>query len=78
MDAGISRERPSPRTIATRCCIVGGGPAGMMLGNLLGRAGVDTLVISGRLCCRYATVSKIREGTPCIPGFLVAHPCRPA
>src|ERR1043166_5903878 len=24
-----------------RCCIVGGGPAGMMLGYLLGRAGVD-------------------------------------
>jgi 2-polyprenyl-6-methoxyphenol hydroxylase-like FAD-dependent oxidoreductase len=29
----------------TRCCIVGGGPAGMMLGYLLGRAGVETLVL---------------------------------
>jgi len=29
----------------TRCCIVGGGPAGMMLGLLLGRAGVDTVVL---------------------------------
>src|SRR5215212_7445509 len=29
----------------TRCCIVGGGPAGMMLGYLLGRAGVDTVVL---------------------------------
>jgi 2-polyprenyl-6-methoxyphenol hydroxylase-like FAD-dependent oxidoreductase len=28
-----------------QCCIVGGGPAGMMLGYLLGRAGVDTLVL---------------------------------
>jgi 2-polyprenyl-6-methoxyphenol hydroxylase-like FAD-dependent oxidoreductase len=28
-----------------RCCIVGGGPAGMMLGYLLGRAGIDTVVI---------------------------------
>ena len=28
-------------TIGTRCCIVGGGPAGMMLGFLLARAGVD-------------------------------------
>src|SRR5436305_9865283 len=28
-----------------RCCIVGGGPAGMMLGYLLGRAGVDTIVL---------------------------------
>ena len=27
------------------CCIAGGGPAGMMLGYLLGRAGVDTLVL---------------------------------
>jgi 2-polyprenyl-6-methoxyphenol hydroxylase-like FAD-dependent oxidoreductase len=28
-----------------QCCIVGGGPAGMMLGFLLGRAGVKTLVV---------------------------------
>lgn len=27
------------------CCIVGGGPAGMMLGYLLGRAGVEVLVL---------------------------------
>lgn len=31
--------------IACRCCIVGGGPAGMVLGLLLARAGVDTVVI---------------------------------
>ena len=29
----------------TRCCIAGGGPAGMMLGLLLGRAGVDVVVL---------------------------------
>src|SRR5438477_10098745 len=45
MDAGTSPERASRRTINTRCCIVGGGPAGMMLGYLLGRAGVETLVL---------------------------------
>jgi 2-polyprenyl-6-methoxyphenol hydroxylase-like FAD-dependent oxidoreductase len=45
MDAGTSSERPSERVITTRCCIVGGGPAGMMLGYLLGRAGVETLVL---------------------------------
>jgi 2-polyprenyl-6-methoxyphenol hydroxylase-like FAD-dependent oxidoreductase len=33
------------RQITTRCCIVGGGPAGMMLGYLLGRAGVETIVL---------------------------------
>lgn len=32
-------------TITTRCCVVGGGPAGMMLGLLLGRAGVDVIVL---------------------------------
>jgi len=31
--------------ITTRCCIVGGGPAGMMLGLLLARAGVDVTVL---------------------------------
>jgi 2-polyprenyl-6-methoxyphenol hydroxylase-like FAD-dependent oxidoreductase len=32
-------------TLQTRCCIVGGGPAGMMLGFLLARAGIDVMVI---------------------------------
>ena len=31
--------------IKTTCCIVGGGPAGMMLGYLLARAGVDVTVL---------------------------------
>ncbi|KIZ44820.1 MULTISPECIES: FAD-dependent oxidoreductase [Rhodopseudomonas] len=44
MDASPRRE-PPPRQITTRCCIVGGGPAGMMLGYLLGRAGVETVVL---------------------------------
>ncbi len=29
----------------TQCCVVGGGPAGMMLGYLLARAGVQTVVL---------------------------------
>jgi 2-polyprenyl-6-methoxyphenol hydroxylase-like FAD-dependent oxidoreductase len=29
----------------TRCCIVGGGPAGVALGFLLARAGLDTLIL---------------------------------
>jgi 2-polyprenyl-6-methoxyphenol hydroxylase-like FAD-dependent oxidoreductase len=32
-------------TLTTRCCVVGGGPAGMMLGFLLARAGVDVTVL---------------------------------
>jgi 2-polyprenyl-6-methoxyphenol hydroxylase-like FAD-dependent oxidoreductase len=31
--------------LATQCCIVGGGPAGMMLGFLLARAGVRSVVL---------------------------------
>jgi 2-polyprenyl-6-methoxyphenol hydroxylase-like FAD-dependent oxidoreductase len=31
--------------VAVRCCIVGGGPAGMMLGLLLARAGVEVMVL---------------------------------
>ena len=32
-------------TLNTRCCIAGGGPAGMMLGLLLARAGIDVTVL---------------------------------
>jgi 2-polyprenyl-6-methoxyphenol hydroxylase-like FAD-dependent oxidoreductase len=32
-------------SLQTRCCIVGGGPAGMMLGFLLARQGVEVLVL---------------------------------
>lgn len=34
-----------PNELHTRCCIAGGGPAGMMLGLLLARAGVDVIVL---------------------------------
>ncbi|HEU4806914.1 MAG TPA: FAD-dependent oxidoreductase [Homoserinimonas sp.] len=33
------------RDLQTSCCIVGGGPAGLMLGYLLARAGVDVVVL---------------------------------
>jgi 2-polyprenyl-6-methoxyphenol hydroxylase-like FAD-dependent oxidoreductase len=35
----------APQTISARCCIAGGGPAGMMLGYLLARAGGEVLVL---------------------------------
>jgi 2-polyprenyl-6-methoxyphenol hydroxylase-like FAD-dependent oxidoreductase len=40
MDA-VSSALPS----STQCIVVGGGPAGMMLGFLLARAGVHTVVL---------------------------------
>src|SRR3979411_1903899 len=33
------------QTIETTCCVVGGGPAGVMLGYLLARAGVAVTVL---------------------------------
>jgi 2-polyprenyl-6-methoxyphenol hydroxylase-like FAD-dependent oxidoreductase len=36
---------PAVRTKTVRCCIAGGGPAGMMLGLLLARAGVEVAVL---------------------------------
>ncbi|WP_210191183.1 FAD-dependent oxidoreductase [Bradyrhizobium mercantei] len=44
MDAGDPRQA-NRRQMKVRCCVVGGGPAGMMLGHLLGRAGVDVVVL---------------------------------
>ena len=35
----------SATKITTRCCIAGGGPAGMMLGFLLARAGIEVVVL---------------------------------
>ncbi len=34
-----------PTVISTQCCIVGGGPAGLTLGYLLARAGIDVVVL---------------------------------
>ncbi|MGW1422783.1 FAD-dependent oxidoreductase [Bradyrhizobium manausense] len=41
----VTSEQPASRGRRVRCCIVGGGPAGMMLGYLLGRAGIDVVVL---------------------------------
>ena len=40
-----SPESSESEQIRTRCCIVGGGPAGMMLGFLFARAGVEVVVL---------------------------------
>src|SRR4051812_37742950 len=39
------RTMSAPEIVHCRCCIVGGGPAGMMLGLLLARAGVNVVVL---------------------------------
>jgi 2-polyprenyl-6-methoxyphenol hydroxylase-like FAD-dependent oxidoreductase len=36
---------PMHAPITTRCCIAGGGPAGVMVGFLLARAGIDVVVL---------------------------------
>jgi 2-polyprenyl-6-methoxyphenol hydroxylase-like FAD-dependent oxidoreductase len=41
----MGEDRMGANTLTTKCCIVGGGPAGMMLGYLLARAGVDVVVL---------------------------------
>ena len=40
-----ARSAASNQEMNTGCCIVGGGPAGMMLGLLLARAGIDVTVL---------------------------------
>jgi 2-polyprenyl-6-methoxyphenol hydroxylase-like FAD-dependent oxidoreductase len=41
----MEERAPSEEKLRVRCCIVGGGPAGMMLGFLLARAGIDVVVL---------------------------------
>jgi 2-polyprenyl-6-methoxyphenol hydroxylase-like FAD-dependent oxidoreductase len=41
----MESESTASEKQTARCCIVGGGPAGVVLGFLLARAGVDTLVL---------------------------------
>jgi 2-polyprenyl-6-methoxyphenol hydroxylase-like FAD-dependent oxidoreductase len=41
----MANEKYGTEIVETRCCIAGGGPAGMMLGFLLARAGVDVIVL---------------------------------
>ena len=38
-------DSPSAEKLRVRCCVAGGGPAGVMLGFLLARAGIDVVVL---------------------------------
>jgi p-hydroxybenzoate 3-monooxygenase len=44
----------------TQVCIVGGGPSGLLLGQLLHRAGIDTIVLERR--SRAHVLARIRAG----------------
>ncbi len=39
------QKKKAPSLSPGTCCIAGGGPAGMMLGYLLARAGIEVLVL---------------------------------
>ncbi len=41
----MAENRSAHEQVHVRCCVAGGGPAGMVLGFLLARAGVDVLVL---------------------------------
>ena len=41
----MPQENPASETVTARCCLVGGGPAGMVCGFLLARAGIDVVVL---------------------------------
>ncbi len=45
VNPNVRSLRPPKLNIRIRCCIAGGGPAGMMLGFLLARAGVSVVVL---------------------------------
>src|SRR5215472_1455216 len=44
-EASVAGEPKNPTQLRADCCIVGGGPAGVMLGLLLARKGVQTLLL---------------------------------
>ena len=44
-EASDNKRRAAMQKVTVRCCIAGGGPAGIMVGMQLARAGVDVLVL---------------------------------
>ena len=44
-DTGRIRQESNMSALSTTCCIAGGGPAGLMVGYLMARQGIDTIVL---------------------------------
>src|SRR5215472_10089914 len=44
-EAKMADDSQSAEKLRVRCCVAGGGPAGVMLGFLLARAGIDVMVL---------------------------------
>ena len=51
--------------LSTRCCIVGAGPCGLMVGLLLTRAGVDVIVLEKHALMPQPTMNY--SGMACLP-----------
>jgi 2-polyprenyl-6-methoxyphenol hydroxylase-like FAD-dependent oxidoreductase len=57
--------------LRTQCCIAGGGPAGLVLGYLLARAGVEVVVLE-----KHLDFLRDFRGDTIHPSTLTARACR--
>ena len=65
--------------LRTTCCIAGGGPAGMMLGVLLARAGVDVVVLEKHadFLRDFRATPSTRRRSSCWPSWAGSRSCSP-
>jgi p-hydroxybenzoate 3-monooxygenase len=56
----LSHNRPPMAGVRTQVAIVGAGPAGLMLGHLLGRRGIDSVILEAR--SEQHVIDRVRAG----------------
>lgn len=56
----IEDSREAEKQVRTQVAIIGAGPAGLLLGQLLSRAGIDNVILERRN--RDYVLSRIRAG----------------